>query len=224
MLSRNKGRVIVLSGPSGAGKTTLHDLLLKSPCFRERLVRSISATTRPPRGTEQQGRDYLFLSQRMFESRLRRGHFLEWARVFENYYGTPTKNVRDILRSGRHVLLCIDVQGAKQVKAKMPEAVLFFVRTPTMKALRRRLEARGTDSPKSVALRLRTAGEELEQACHYDHVIINDDLTRAFQSLEKILTEELDPGSPARKQAVFACQAGRPTGVRRKRDGHVKSR
>lgn len=191
MSSRNKGRVIVLSGPSGAGKTTLHDLLLTSARFQGRIVRSISATTRKPRGTEQHGREYLFLTIAMFESKIRRGHFLEWARVFDNYYGTPMKNVRDILKSGRHVLLCIDVQGGKQVKDKVPEAISIFVKTPSVEELRRRLESRGTDSHESVALRLKTAARELTEARHYDHVIINDDLPRAFAELEKVLVAAL---------------------------------
>ncbi len=189
MLSgHKKPRIIILSGPSGAGKTTLHDRLLASSRFAGRVIRSVSATTRKPRGTEQQGREYLFLSVRMFESRIRRGAFLEWARVFDNYYGTPMKNVRENLKKGRSVLLCIDVQGGQQVKKKVPEAISVFVKTPTILELRRRLEARKTDSKASIDLRLKTARKELKEARFYDHVLVNDDLSRAGRELEALVS------------------------------------
>lgn len=180
-------RVIILSGPSGVGKTTLHDLLLKDPAFSGRLIRSISATTRQPRGGETPGKDYEFLSPKMFEAMIRRGAFLEWAKVFDNYYGTPLKNVRAALKKGQSVLLCIDVQGGRQVKEKMAEAVSVFVRTPTIKELRRRLESRRTDSPESVALRLKTARQELKEARSYDHVLVNDDLRRTGRELKALV-------------------------------------
>ncbi|MBF0388233.1 MAG: guanylate kinase [Candidatus Omnitrophica bacterium] len=180
-------RVIILSGPSGAGKTTLHDRLLAAPRFAGKLVRSVSATTRQPRGQEQEGRDYFFVSVKMFEARIKRGAFLEWARVFDNYYGTPLKYVRENLKQGKSVLLCIDVQGGRQIKQKLPEAVAIFVKTPTIAELGRRLTARKTDSKASVALRLETAGKELKEACFYDHVLVNDDLARAGQELEALV-------------------------------------
>lgn len=186
-----KGRVIILSGPSGAGKTTLHDLLLKAPGFSGRLIRSISATTRKPRGRERHGREYLFLSQAMFAYKIRTGQFLEWMKVFDNYYGTPEKNVRDALKKGKHVLLCIDVKGAAEVKKKIPDACMIFVKTATVQDLRRRLEARGTDTPESVALRLKTAREELKEARKYDHVIVNDKLDDAFAELKSRLAKVL---------------------------------
>lgn len=192
------GRVIVLSGPSGAGKTTLHDLLLKSPEFRWKVVRSISATTRQPRGAERNGREYLFLSKKMFEYKIRAGHFLEWAKVFENYYGTPLKNVRDILRRGQSVLLCIDVQGGGQVEKKVPDAVMIFVKTPDLAELRRRLEKRSTEDRESVELRLRTARKELAQARQYDHVIVNDQLPKAFGELVGIVRGVLGSRKRAR--------------------------
>jgi guanylate kinase len=182
-----QGRIIILSGPSGAGKTTLHDLLLKHPRFSRRIVRSISATTRAPRGQERHGREYLFLSQPVFTSRIKREHFLEWAKVFDNYYGTPRKNVQEVLKTGKSVLLCIDVQGGRLVKDKDPSAISIFVKTPSLEELKRRLKARGTDSKESMALRLKTAREELRQACYYDHVVINDSLDHAQQALEDIL-------------------------------------
>lgn len=190
-LKKHSGRVVVLSGPSGAGKTTLHDLLLKSPRFAGRIVRSISMTTRKPRGSEVDGRDYLFVSHKMFSFKIRRGHFLEWAKVFDNYYGTPLRNVRELLKQGKHVLLCIDVQGGRQIKEKMPDAITIFVKTPSLEELRRRLMSRGTDSSDSVELRLKTARQELEQAEFYDHVLINDNLQEAHERLESLLLKQL---------------------------------
>ena len=185
----------MLSGPSGAGKTTLHDLLLKSPQFAGRIVRSISATTRPPRGTERHGREYLFLSGKMFEAKLRRGQFLEWARVFDQYYGTPMNKVREVLKKGKSVLLCIDVQGGREVKRKIPSAVTIFVKTASMDELRRRLMSRGTDSKENIALRLKTARQELKEARFYDHVVVNDTLSRAQRELERILEACIAGGS-----------------------------
>ncbi|MFH0753488.1 MAG: guanylate kinase [Candidatus Omnitrophota bacterium] len=190
-MNRKPGRIIILSGPSGAGKTTLHDLLLKTPAFVGRTIRSISATTRLPRGEERHGREYYFLTRKMFEYKIKAGHFLEWMRVFDHYYGTPMKQVRENLRRGKNVLLCIDVKGALLVKKKMPQALMIFVKTPTIKELRRRLESRGTDTPESIALRLKTAQEELQQESRYDQVIVNDDLKKAFLTLVSVLEKGL---------------------------------
>ncbi len=181
------GRIIILSGPSGAGKTTLHDRLLRDPRFKGHLVRSVSATTRAPRGGERHGRDYFFLTRKMFEHKIRTGQFLEWMKVFDNYYGTPLKNVRAMQKRGRHVLLCIDVKGAGVVKQEVPDALMVFVKTPTLEVLRRRLVARGTDSPQSIALRLKTAGAELKKAPAYDHVIVNGDLEAAYARLAEVV-------------------------------------
>jgi guanylate kinase len=123
----------------------------------------------------------------MFEYKIRAGQFLEWARVFDHYYGTPLKNVRDALRRGKSVLLCIDVQGGRQVKKKLPGAVAIFVKTPDLGELRRRLKKRATDSKQSGELRLKTAKNELKQARQYDHTIVNDQLDRAFDELVIIL-------------------------------------
>jgi len=186
-----KGRIIILSGPSGAGKTTLHDLLLQAPAFKGRIIRSISATTRKPRGGERQGREYVFLSRKMFEYKIRAGHFLEWMKVFEQYYGTPLNKVRAAQASGKHVLLCIDVKGALAVKNKVPDALMVFIKTRTIEELRSRLKGRGTDSRESMALRLATAREELKLASQYDHIIVNDRLEDAFRQLGRMLAQEL---------------------------------
>lgn len=187
----NQGCIIVLSGPSGAGKTTLHDLILKDVLFKNKIVRSISATTRQPRGKEKQSVDYLFLSKKMFEYKIKQKHFLEWAKVFDHYYGTPFKNVKKILKQGKHVLLCIDVQGGAEIKKKIPESVLIFIKTTSLKELKRRLENRNTDSKESVALRLKTAEKELASEKKYDHILINDVLEKTYQALKEVLKKKL---------------------------------
>jgi guanylate kinase len=187
------GRIIILSGPSGAGKTTLHELLLKSPAFKGRIIRSISATTRSPRGKERHGRDYLFLTHKMFAHKIRTGQFLEWMKVFDNYYGTPMAQVRAAQAQGKHVLLCIDVKGALLVKKKAPDAIMIFIKTPTLRELKNRLSARSTDAQASIALRLKVAREELKKAGQYDHVLVNDKLDAALARLIGILRRELAP-------------------------------
>lgn len=188
---KQQGRIVVLSGPSGAGKTTLHDLLLKSNAVKGSLARSISTTTRLPRGNEKSGREYFFVSTRMFEYKIRAGHFLEWAKVFGNYYGTPIKPLRSMIKSGLSVLLCIDVKGGLQVRNKYPRALMIFVMTSDIAELRRRLEQRGTDTNASLEKRLKTATEEIAQAKQYDYVIINDSLDTALGQLTTILSREL---------------------------------
>jgi guanylate kinase len=186
-----RARLIILSGPSGAGKTTLHEKLLHDPEFKERVVRSVSMTTRAPRGREKNGIDYFFVSKTMFEFKIRQKHLLEWAKVFDNYYGTPVRMVRAALKSGKSILLCIDVQGAQQVKARVSDAVMIFVRTPSLEDLRQRLKQRDSDTSEAMALRLKTAEKELEQARHYDYVIVNDVLDKALDELRQIVRQEI---------------------------------
>ena len=127
----------------------------------------------------------------MFAHKVRTGQFLEWMKVFDNYYGTPTKNVREALKKGKHVLLCIDVKGASVVKKKVPGALMIFVMTPTLNELRRRLEGRGTDTQASIAVRLKTARAELKEVGTYDHVIVNDKIGTAFRELKALLAKAL---------------------------------
>jgi len=187
----NQGRIIILSGPSGSGKTTLHEKLLASRRFKNSLVRSISATTRSRRPGERDGRDYFFLSPRMFHYKARAGHFLEWMKVFDNHYGTPAKAVRDLQRQGKHVLLCIDVRGARIVRRKCPRAVSIFIQPPSLTALRTRLKGRQTETSADLQVRLDTAKKEMAEARQYDHVIVNDDLRKAYKRLEAVLEGEL---------------------------------
>ena len=154
-----KGKIIILSGPSGSGKTTLYKRLLASRDFKDRLAKSISVTTRPRRPGEKNGRDYFFVSPRMFLAKKRAGHFFESQKVFNNYYGTPNKYVRDLLKAGKNVLLCIDVRGAKTVCQKYPDAVRIFIKTPSLRILKRRLEGRRSEHKDNVALRLKRVRE-----------------------------------------------------------------
>ena len=191
-----KGRIVIISGPSGSGKTTLHKMLLESPVLRGKLVKSISATTRPSRPDEKNGRDYLFISVKMFLYKINAGQFLEWQKVFDNYYGTPKKAVKELLSTGKHVLLCIDVKGAKVVHDIFPDALSVFIKTPSVAVLKERLETRAQDSRESTTLRLKIAQKELMEAKHYNFQIVNDRLDVAYRQLESIVVGALGLGGP----------------------------
>jgi len=189
--SRPLAKIVIISGPSGCGKTTLHKALLESPVLKGRLVKSISATTRKKRPGERSGKDYLFLSSRVFQDRIKKGYFLEWEKVFDQFYGTPKKEALSLLKRGINVLLCIDVKGAKTVAQEFPQALKIFIKTPTLKILEARLKARGSESKESLALRLKIARQELKEAKFYDHVVINAQLDKALDSLQKIVSKDL---------------------------------
>jgi guanylate kinase len=191
MSNKTAGKIVIISGPSGSGKTTLHKALLESPRIKGRLVKSISATTRLKRTGERQGRDYLFFSPALFESRIAKGYFLEWEKVFENYYGTPKRQVLNLLKKGKHVLLCIDVKGGRHVRQEFPDALSIFIKTPSMTILRERLRERASESHDSLSLRLKVAREEMKEAKHYNYVVVNGQLDKACRDLEKIVAREL---------------------------------
>ena len=149
------------------------------------MVKSISATTRSKRPGERPGRDYLFLSTKTFEERIKKGYFLEWEKVFDHYYGTPKKQALNLLKKGINVLLCIDVKGAKTVAREFPQALKIFIKAPSMKVLEARLKARGSESRESLELRLKVARRELKEAKNYDHVVINADLNKALGRCSK---------------------------------------
>ena len=181
-------RVFVITGPSGVGKGTLIEVL------RERapsLELSTSATTRAPRAGEQDGRDYHFLSREEFARRADANEFLEHAAYSGNRYGTLRSEVERRLAAGKSVVLEIEVQGARQVRAAMPEAVLVFIAPPDPATLRERLEGRGTDDPAAVDERLRTAELELDAQQEFQHVVVNDEVDEAAEALERIVRGEL---------------------------------
>ncbi len=186
-----KSRMVIISGPSGCGKTTLHKALLASPLLKNKLVKSISATTRKKRPGERQGRDYLFLSKEVFEGRIKKKYFLEWEQVFDNYYGTPKTQALNLLKKGINVLLCIDVKGAKTVAKDFPQALTMFIKAPSMKELETRLRARASETKESLQLRLKVARTELKEAKNYDYVITNGNLNKAQGELQEILCREL---------------------------------
>jgi guanylate kinase len=185
---RAVGKVFVITGPSGVGKGTLIERLLERI---PDLELSVSATTRPPRAGEVDGRDYHFLTPEEFERRVETGDFLEHATYIGHRYGTLREEVERRLEEGRSVVLEIEVQGARQVRDAMPEAVQIFIAPPDPKALRNRLEARGTDSPEAIERRLRTAEIELEAQGEFPHVVVNDEVQKASSELEGLVRGEL---------------------------------
>ena len=175
---------VVLSAPSGAGKTTIAHRLRAS---RGDVVFSISATTRAPRDGERDGVDYHFVPEDEFRRMMEAGELMEWAQVHGSYYGTPLRNVRDAQARGQFLLLDIDVQGARQIREKVPEAVHVFILPPSGQALVQRLVGRGSEDDARVQRRLRNALEELRTAAEFDHVVVNDDLDAAVAEVAAVL-------------------------------------
>lgn len=177
------GQVLVVCAPSGTGKSTLIAMLREEfPDFGF----SVSYTTRAPRGEEQDGREYNFITREQFVAMRSRGAFCEWAEVHGNFYGTATKPVEEMLDAGRDVLFDIDVQGAKQLKKTFYKGTYVFLLPPSREELVQRLEGRGTDSAESIAKRLSNAAGELSQAKWFDSWVVNDDLDQAYQELRAV--------------------------------------
>lgn len=181
-----KGALLIISAPSGAGKTTICRKLLAK---RKDLKYSTSCTTRPPRPGEKNAKHYFFLTREEFKRRIQRGELLEWAMVHDEYYGTPRGFVEDQIKHGLNVIMAIDVQGAMAIRRKHPAAILVFVLPPSMDALKARLAGR-RDAVEIVAKRLANSRGELAAAKDYDYVVVNDDLEKCVTQISCILTAE----------------------------------
>jgi guanylate kinase len=183
-LAARRGRLFVIAGPSGVGKGSIvAELLARDPD----LALSVSVTTRAPRPGEVDGVHYRFVSDEEFHAMIERGDLLEWAEIVGHRSGTPRHPVDELRASGRDVLLEIDVQGARQVRDLVGDAVLIFVAPPSLDELERRLRSRGTESEERIALRLSTAARELQQRGAFDHVVVNDDLAAASSEVAAII-------------------------------------
>ena len=181
-----KGLLVVVSGPSGAGKGTICQALLeKTP-----LAYSVSATTRKPRAGEVDGKSYYFLSVEAFEEMIEKDELLEWAKVYDNYYGTPLKKVEEKLAAGEDILLEIDTQGAMKVREKFPEGVYIFILPPSLAELERRIRGRDTETEDVLRKRLAAAIDEIEAGKCYKYVVTNDEVDGAVDSVCAILAAE----------------------------------
>ena len=180
----NKGKVIVISGPSGAGKGTVIKQVLRR---KDNVALSVSCTTRAPRPGEQEGVDYYYVSKEKFAQMIEEDGFLEYESFFDNSYGTPEEPVRKQLAQGINVILEIDVKGGMNIKKKVPEAELIFIAPPSMEILRSRLVGRKTETPDQIEKRTKRAFEEMQYQEQYDYVVVNDDLQQAVQQVIDII-------------------------------------
>lgn len=183
----SRGVLVVVSGFSGAGKGTIMKSLMAK---YDNYALSVSATTRSPRPGEEDGREYFFRTREEFEEMIRQDQLIEYAQYVENYYGTPRIYVEEQLAAGRDVILEIEIQGARKIKKKFPEAVLVFVTAPSMAELKDRLVGRGTESQEVIRQRLARAAKEAEGVEEYDYLLVNDNLEKAVDTLHDIIQSE----------------------------------
>jgi len=184
---KKKGLLIVLSGPSGAGKGTICKALMEK---EKDLKLSISATTRPPRSGEIEGKNYFFKTEEEFEKMIENDSFLEWAKVYDHYYGTPKDFVLKNLDEGNDVVLEIDIQGALKIKEKFPEGIFIFILPPSMEELKNRIKKRGTETEEEIIKRFKSAYEELNYVSRYNYVVINDSIEEAVEKIRAIIIAE----------------------------------
>ena len=186
MIKENEqGLLIVVSGPSGCGKSTLNQKLIDS---RNDTVMSISDTTRSPRGEEKDGTDYNFISTEEFEQKIKENKYLEYAIVHSNkYYGTPIEHIDEILSKGKNIILEIDIEGARKVNEKRPDAVFIFIMPPSMEILKKRLIGRKTETKEQVVERFKTAYKEINEVSKYNYVIVNNDIEESLLKMNSII-------------------------------------
>ena len=186
MIKENEqGLLIVVSGPSDCGKSTLNQKLIDS---RNDTVMSISDTTRSPRGEEKDGTDYNFISTEEFEQKIKENKYLEYAIVHSNkYYGTPIEHIDEILSKGKNIILEIDIEGARKVNEKRPDAVFIFIMPPSMEILKKRLIGRKTETKEQVVERFKTAYKEINEVSKYNYVIVNDDIEESLLKMNSII-------------------------------------
>lgn len=182
-----KGLLIVISGPSGAGKGTVCKALFER---NKGIQFSVSCTTRQPRENEKDGVNYFFTARDKFEKMIENNEFLEYAEVYGNYYGTPSAYVEKNLEEGKDVILEIDIQGALKVKNSYPSGVFVFILPPSMKELKNRITKRGSETPESLVRRFKSAFEELNYISNYSYVVLNDEVENAVEKLESIILAE----------------------------------
>ena len=185
---KEKGLLIVVSGPSGAGKDTIVNEVVKRENINAWI--SISMTSRSPRGQEENGKEYFFVTREEFEENISKNNFLEYAEYNGNYYGTPKHKIEEYLNKGIDVILIIEIQGALQIKELIPEALFIFIMPPSMEELKKRLIARGTDSPDKIISRFKRAYQEINEVTKYNYVVVNDDLENAVDKVSAILLSE----------------------------------
>lgn len=186
--TKKRGSLIIISGTTCAGKGSVIKKLLER---NKNMVLSLSYTSRPIRKGEVDGIDYKFISHEEFERKIENGDFLEYAKVrYGEYFGTPKENIENLLESGKDVILEIDVQGAKQIKEKLPETILIFIMAPSMEEVKRRIKARGAETAEQIVDRFQTAYKEINEVNKYNYVVVNDNLEEAVQKVEAILISE----------------------------------
>ena len=194
----DNGLLVVISGPSGAGKGTICKMLKDKMTD---LKVSVSATTRKPREGENEGESYFFISNDEFIKKINDDEFLEYAKVYGNYYGTPKKEVFKQLKAGNDIILEIDIQGALQVKKNYPKGVFIFILPPSLKELQNRIEGRGTDSKEVILKRMEWAYDELDYVFEYDYVVLNDEVEAAVNKIKCIIDAEKNRA--IRKKAII---------------------
>ncbi len=184
---KNKGMIIIVSAPSGAGKTTICNALMKSD---KNIVYSVSTTTRSPRKGEKNGREYFFVDERTFKNDVKNKMFVEWAKVHNHFYGTSKKFLNETISKGKDVLLDIDVQGAVKIKKQYKDALMIFITAPSIKILKERLLKRNKDSLDVIKVRLANARKELSYLPKYDYLILNDKLEKSIENIKSVINAE----------------------------------